>query len=175
MEGLGLIHMANVILHVGCGGERLPEWLSGCDEVRLDISPDNEPDIVASMTDMGEIGQFDGVFCSHALEHLHQHEVGIALSEFHRVLKPGGAAYIFVPDLEDVQPTEQVMYVSPAGPITGRDMYYGLASIIADFPYMAHKTGFVSATLAKALEAAGFEAHTRRLPSYNLLGVGVKR
>ena len=152
----------------------MPEWLAGFDEVRLDISPDCSPDIVASMTDLGDIGQFDRVFCSHALEHLHPHEVSTALGEFHRVLKPGGAAIVVVPDLEDVRPTTDVVYVSAAGPITGRDMYYGHAGLIPDQPYMAHKTGFVSDTLADALKAAGFTTETRRLPSYNLLGVGVK-
>ena len=82
---------------------------------------------------------------------------------------------IFVPDLEDVRPTEDVMYVSPAGPITGLDMMYGYRPLLASMPYMAHHTGFVSATLEKALKDAGFsKVSTKRIPSYNLLGVGVK-
>jgi SAM-dependent methyltransferase len=113
------------VLHVGCGGVILPHWFEGMQEVRLDIDPDMKPDIVASMTDMGEIGEYEALFCSHALEHLYPHEVQKALAEFKRVLKPEAHAIIFVPDLEDVRPTEEILLVSPAGPITGLDMIFG--------------------------------------------------
>ena len=115
------------ILHIGCGGDPLPDYLgigsstdylgigsSNFKETRLDISEINKPDIVASMTDMGDIGEYDAVLCNHALEHLHPYEVPIALSEFLRVLKKGGSAMVFVPDLEDVKPTEEVILQSPA-------------------------------------------------------------
>ena len=44
------------------------------------------PDIVASMMDLGEIGEFDVVLCSHALEHLHKEDVDTALNEFSPVV-----------------------------------------------------------------------------------------
>lgn len=162
------------VLHVGCGGEPLPEWLEGLDEVRLDISPDHSPDVLASMTHMGDIGPFDRLLCSHALEHLNPREAETALGEFYRVLKPGGVAFVIVPDLEDVRPTLEVVYLSPSGPITGRDMYYGHADMVSDMPHMTHRTGFVSETLAQAMGGAGFKVETKRLGFHNLLGVGVK-
>lgn len=163
------------ILHVGCGSDSLPNWLQGFNETRLDIDERVNPDIVASMTDIGDIGQFDAVLCVHALEHLHQHEVGTALSEFMRVLKPGGHAIVFVPDLEDVRPTEDVLYTSSAGEVTGLDLIYGMRSAISEFPHMAHKTGFTSATLEQAITAAGFKSATvKRLDNYNMMGVGIK-
>jgi len=115
--------LPGAILHVGCGHEPLPPWFQGAVETRLDIDPRCEPDVVASMTDLGDIGPFDVVFSSHSLEHLAPHDVGVALGEFRRVLKPGGRLVVIVPDLEDVRPTEDVLYVSPAGPIAGIDMY----------------------------------------------------
>lgn len=161
------------LLHVGCGREPLPTWLKGSEEVRLDIEPLSSPDIVASMTDMGDIGPFGAVYSSHCLEHLAPHEVGIALGEMRRVLAPGGAVIIVVPDLEDVHPTDDVLYQSPAGPICGLDMYYGLRSALPHLPHMAHRTGFVSATLANALRAAGFcDVKTERAADYNLIGTG---
>jgi SAM-dependent methyltransferase len=163
------------VLHVGCGGDRLPSYIAHDQEVRLDINPDAKPDIVASMTDMGDIGPFDGLYTSHALEHLAPHDVARALSEFRRVLKPGGVAIIIVPDLEDVRPTDDVVYVCASGvPITGRDMYYGLASLLEANPYMAHRTGFVAATLEKAMREAGFaKGSVYRAGDFNLIGVGV--
>ena len=162
------------VLHVGCGPDPLPTWLSGHDEVRLDINPDVQPDIVASMTDLGDIGPFDALYCSHALEHLFPHEVAVALSEFRRVLAPGGLAMVFVPDLEDVQPTDEPLFVSAAGPISGRDMYYGFTPFLQSNPYMAHKTGFVQATLRKAFEDAGFgRTEVVRFPDYNLFAAGL--
>jgi SAM-dependent methyltransferase len=164
--------VSKTVLHVGCGREPLPEWAEGYDEVRLDINPDAEPDIVASITDLGDIGPFDAIVTVHTLEHVFPHEVRVALSEFRRVLKPGGVALIMVPDLEDVKATEDVLYDSPAGPVSGLDMIYGMPRMIAINPHMAHHCGFVSETLQAALEAAGFEdVATQRLPSFNLLGM----
>lgn len=163
------------LLHVGCGGDPLPEWAEDCIETRLDIDPSVKPDIVASMTDMGDIGQYDVIYCNHALEHLDSHDVEIALSEFKRVLQEGGYAFIVVPDLEDVKATDEVILQAPIGPITGKDMIYGLQNAIKDNPYMAHKTGFVKDTLQKVMEKIGFsKIEVRRLSNYNLLGVCVK-
>lgn len=143
--------------------------------MRLDIDDTYSPDILANMTNMGEIGRYDAIFCQHALEHLAPHDVPVALSEFLRVLKSGGSAMIFVPDLEDVRPTEEVILHSPAGPITGLDMIYGYRKALKEHPHMAHHTGFVKDTLHKAMLDAGFsEVHTERLGNYNLMSVGKK-
>lgn len=165
------------LLHVGCGYSPLPDYLSvhGFAETRLDIDGACEPDIVASMVDLGEIGPFRMVFSHHSLEHLAPHDVPRALGEFHRVLSPGGMALVFVPDLEGVAPTDEVLFVSPAGPIAGLDLFYGLRAALAEQPHMAHRTGFVSDTLRSALESAGFErVCIERLPDHNLMGVGYR-
>jgi predicted SAM-dependent methyltransferase len=165
---------AGAVLHVGCGGDVLPSWLAG-EETRLDIDERWKPDILASMTDLGEIGPFDTIYSSHSLEHLHADDAARALSEFHRVLKAEGTVFVIVPDLEDVKATDEVLYTSPAGPISGLDMIYGLRSLVAEMPAMAHRTGFTQASLAKAIRAAGFSrVRVDRLSKYNLFGVGVK-
>lgn len=127
------------------------------------------------MTDMGDIGEFDSIYCSHALEHLMPHDVGVALGEFLRVLKPGAYAVVAVPDLEDVRPTEHVLYVSPCGPITGLDLMYGLRSALKDRPFMAHRNGFTAQTLEAAFQKAGFSTvHVKRMECFNLLCIAVK-
>ncbi len=167
--------MKGTLLHPGCGFEPLPEWLNGAVETRLDIDEDCKPDIVASITDMGEIGEFDLIYTSHTLEHLYQYDVEKALKEFHRVLKSGGMAFIMVPDVEGVTCNNDTLYVSQAGPICGLDLYYGLTSYVQQNPYYAHHTAFVKETMESQLKAAGFDVVTvKRLPDYNLMGVGKK-
>lgn len=163
------------VLHVGCGGAPLPEGFEGAIETRLDADERVNPDIVASMIDMGEIGEFDVVFCSHALEHLKPSDVMRALSEFRRVLRPGGVAMVFVPDLEGIKPTFDTLYESPSGPISGHDMIYGHTGAADVNPFMRHLTGFMQETLAGALTQAGFmRVEVDRLPVFNLFGRGFK-
>lgn len=163
------------ILHAGCADHALPAWFAPCEEVRLDIDPVYKPDVVASLTDLGDIGHFDGVYCSHVLEHLYPHEVPIALGEFRRVLNPGGWLLIFVPDLEDIRPTEEILYQSPSGPITGLDLIYGVRPSVKECVFMAHHTGFTSPTMRTELEVAGFSRiEVKRLSTFNLMGAGIK-
>ena len=163
------------VLHLGCGVHPLPEWVPDRDETRLDLDPATSPDIVASITDVGDIGPFNIVFSSHVLEHVYPHETQQALRESCRVLVDGGYAVHVVPDLENVKATDEVLYESPAGPVTGLDMIYGMRSMVEQRPHMAHKNGFTRATLEKALVDAGFSrVAITRTHLFNLVGVGVK-
>lgn len=160
-------------LHVGCGYERLPDWLDFEKEIRVDVDPTCLPDIVADMRDLGNIGSYDSVYCSHALEHVTKEDGVRVLQEFRRVLKPGGCVIVVVPDLEDVKPTDEVVYISPAGPITGADMYWGFQSCVAERPYMRHLFGYVQRTLTDAFIEAGFASvQVTREPGWNLLAIG---
>lgn len=161
------------ILHAGCGGSPLPLYLAEHKETRLDIDPGVFPDIVSSLTDLGEIGEFDIVYCSHALEHLYSHEVPVALSEFYRVLKKGGAVIVWVPDLTDVECDDKVLFESPGGNITGKDMYYGHSKYVKANKHMAHKTGFTKKTLKKALQMFN-KVTVVSDQCYSIMGSGVK-
>ncbi len=127
------------------------------------------------MTAMGSVGEYDIVFCSHALEHLSPSDVMLALAEFRRVLRSGGCAMVFVPDLQDIKPTFEKVYDSPMGPISGHDMYYGHTGASESNPYMRHLTGFLQETLTGALTQAGFKrVQVDRVAGFNLMGVGFK-
>src|SRR5438067_8103220 len=119
-----------IVLNVGCGyplRQKLhrhfhgPEWR----EVRLDLDPAVQPDIVCSITDMSPVAadSVDAVWSSHNLEHLQRHEVPLALGEFRRVLKPHGLLLLTLPDLQHVarliveDRLEESAYVSQSGPI----------------------------------------------------------
>lgn len=162
------------MLHAGCGGDSLPAWFGPHTETRLDIDPACNPHVVADLRKLGDIGPFGMVYCSHAIEHLCALDVGVALKEFFRVLAPGGVVMLIVPDLSDVRPTDDPVYENNGRPITGLDMYYGHQAMVRENPYMRHLTGFVPATLANALVAAGFEDVTTRVDCFNLYGIGKK-
>ena len=166
---------AGRVLHVGAGNATLIKWFENYEEVKLDICVEYKPDIVADMTAMGEIGQYEAISCSHSLEHLHPEAVDQALHEFIRVLRPGGVAIIYVPDLEDIKPNDEVLYQSAAGPITGHDMYFGYSPYVADNPRMAHQSGFTKQRLTAIMERAGFAKVIVQKAFYlQLLAVGVK-
>lgn len=160
------------VLHVGCGVKkteklhpmfRTPEW----EEVRLDIDPLVEPDIVGSIVEMTMVdsGSYDGVWSSHNLEHLEAYQVPLALREFRRVLRPSGFLLITLPDLQQIarlvveDKLLDPAYVSVAGPICPIDMIFGFrASIAAGNRFMAHRTGFTAKSLTRAILEAGFAA-----------------
>ncbi|CAN5507124.1 hypothetical protein BH09PLA1_BH09PLA1_20050 [soil metagenome] len=94
-------------LNVGCGPKDspfLPPWLQTPDwrEVRLDIDPAVEPDLVGTATDMRGVADrsFDAVWAANIVEHLFAHEVPVALREFARVITPDGIVQILVPNLQ---------------------------------------------------------------------------
>ena len=179
------------ILHVGPGhrrsGARLPdvfrtdEWR----EIRLDIEPANEPDIIGSMMDMAAVADcsVDAVYSAHNIEHVYAHEVPVVFREFLRVLNPEGFAVITCPDLQSVcalvadDKLSDMAYMSQAGPITPFDILYGHgAAMAAGHYYMAHKCGFTLKTLTSALQAAGFQsvAGKRRAEGFDLWVLAMK-
>ncbi|WP_428376904.1 class I SAM-dependent methyltransferase [Lichenicoccus sp.] len=180
--------MTKQVLHVGCGatapGKLHPAFESDAwSELRLDIDCAVLPDIVASMTDMSPVpdASVDAVFSSHNLEHLYPHEVPVALAEFRRVLKPDGFALITLPDLQEVarlvaaEGLEATAYLSALGPIRPLDILFGYRGALANGNlFMAHHTGFTSASLMSALGEAGFAATTvQRVPSsFSLWAIG---
>lgn len=162
--------MASKVLHVGSGGVHVlgehgfdqNEW----EEVRLDINPSVQPDIVASMTNMYQVksSSFDAVYSSHNIEHLYPHQVSVALSEFKRVLKPTGFALILCPDIQAVaelivqNKLTQPAYHTGAGfPISPLDMLYGWGESLKKEQYhMAHHCGFTLDSLIHCCIEAGF-------------------
>ncbi len=163
------------LLHVGCGSQPLPSWLSQFDEVRVDIDPETKPQFVRDMLNLHDLEGFDALYCCHALEHLYPYQVPRALAEFKRVLKPQGAVIIMVPDLEDVRPNLDPILTCDMGPMCGLDLFYGHHAVLESQPYMAHHCGFIASVLKDALIDAGFtKVSTQRLANYNLCGTGEK-
>jgi predicted SAM-dependent methyltransferase len=159
-----------IVLHVGCGVPnpnklhpdfRGPDWR----ELRLDIDRRVKPDIVGTIVDMSNVpsDSVDAVWSSHNIEHIHAHEVPLALQGFLRVLRPGGVAVIATPDLQWAAQQiargnlEGGVLSSELGDISPLDIVYGhRESIRQGNDFMTHRTGFTAKTLAAKLREAGF-------------------
>jgi hypothetical protein len=171
------------LLHVGCGLKDKANTTNGFNtdqwrEVRVDVDPSVNPDLIGSITDLSALGDqsVDGVFSSHNIEHLFPHEVPLALAEFNRVLKPDGIFVLTCPDLRSIcsliaeDKLDDPAYHSVAGPITPLDVLYGhRASLAKGRLFMAHRGGFTQKTLTACLHSAGFvsvAAMTRSEPPF---------
>lgn len=158
---------APVFANLGSGRqtpERIRRLFPGWRELRVDVDPGVEPDLVADLVDLSAIpsGTVQGVWASHCLEHLFRHEVNQALCEILRILAPDGFACLLVPDLqiiaahvaEDRLDTE--IYTAPAGPVTPHDVLFGFGAAIAEgHRFMAHRCGFTPSSLATVVGACG--------------------
>jgi predicted SAM-dependent methyltransferase len=158
------------VLNVGGGDKKipLPPHYAGWEHLLLDVDPRGNPDIVCDARQLDSLAasQFDAVYCSHNLEHYYRHDGATVLRGFLHVLKPDGFAEIKVPDLQSVMrrcvannmDIGDVLYQSDLGPITVRDVIYGLGREIEQSgrDFFAHKTGFTPKSLAHTLAEAGF-------------------
>lgn len=170
------------VLNVGCGGCEIHKDFAGFNEIRLDIDPGVNPAIVGDIRNMYQVltESVDAVYSNHNLEHLFDFEIPVALSEFYRVLKPGGLVCIGVPNLKAVAwqvaqgNLEGTLYESPAGPIAAIDCIFGYRKFTKDNPNQLHKTGFTPGTLRKKMKAAGFVNINLKTDHTNMWATGVK-
>jgi SAM-dependent methyltransferase len=159
------------VLNVGGDNKKipLPSIFDGWTHVLLDIDPAGKPDVVCDARDLTSLpgGEYDAVYCSHNLEHYHRHEVARVLAGFRHVIKPDGFVFVRVPDIAEVMQLvaerdldiDDVLYRHElAGDITVHDVLYGFGPEIehSGNDFYAHKTGFTTKSLTRALQVAGF-------------------
>ena len=177
------------VLNVGGGGKHIPipAHYDGWDQVILDIDDAGDPDLVIDARELTTLpaGIYDAVYCSHNLEHYWRHDVPRVLAGFAHVLAPHGFAEIAVPDLMAVFGAMQkrsldlddVLYVSPSGPITVNDVIYGYGVQIerSGNDFYAHKNAFTTKSLAKALATAGLPVAYTRCRDFEIRAFAFKR
>lgn len=178
----------SVIINAGCGprgGGRLPALFDDWKQVRVDVDPAVEPDLVASVTDLSAIpsGSADAVWSAHCIEHLYAHEVSSAIAEFQRVLRRNGFACVIVPDLQAIAEwiardrLHETIYELAAGPVTAHDMLWGFGPALErGDAAMAHRCGFTPTVLLQRLSEGGFaEIVLRRRTTLELAGLCLRR
>jgi len=148
------------LLNVGGGSKDIPLPLHYANwrHDLLDIDPMGKPDVTCDARELHTLaaGQYDAVYCSHNLEHYYQHDGP----------RPDGFAELRVPDMNTVMKRvvesdldiEEILYQSPSGPISVRDVFYGYAKQIesSGMDFYAHKTGFTVKSLRALLMRSGF-------------------
>jgi len=158
------------VLNVGGGSKAIaiPAHYAGWGHLMLDVDANAKPDLLLDARELHQLepNLFDAIYCSHNLEHYYAHDVPRVLACFAHVLKPEGFVEIRVPDIGAVtrqmvergRDMEDVLYTSPAGPVTVRDILYGFGRAIekTGVDFYAHKTGFTRRSLGDALRGAGF-------------------
>lgn len=137
-------------LHIG-GTEPHPEWKI------LDIEPRPEVDFIGNAANLEQFANnsIEAIYASHVLEHFHHGlngELLNTLSEWYRVLQPGGKLYISVPNLGILC----WLYLNDK--LSVYDRYYLMAVIFGGQTneYDVHKVGFDLEILSMFLQEVGF-------------------
>jgi SAM-dependent methyltransferase len=117
---------------------------------RLDIDPDKKPDIVHDIRDPfpEEMrGKYDGVYCSHLLEHIPRTQVIPTVGNLASLLKNGGELWAIVPALEWA--AKQIARDTPSPALVA--FLYGSQ----DNDWMYHRCGFTLMMLRQVMEING--------------------
>ena len=135
-------------LNIGCGRRVLDGWVNVDKAVR-----GSEPDIDADVRDLPFPDNYaDEVMAIHLIEHFYVWEAPDVVSEWHRVLRPGGKIVLECPDLVK---TVKHMYEGRGEPHLTMWPLYGDPSHMD--PLMCHKWGYTPDSLAKLLDYVGFK------------------
>ena len=147
-------------LHIG-GQVRTPGW-----EV-LNVNRGPCVDHVADAADLGEFPSdtFEKIYASHVLEHFdYRDKLVLTLTEWHRVLKPGGTLFVSVPDLDVLAGLfVDRQLLSMADRFMVMRMIFGGHADKYDY----HLAGLNEEFLNGYLQAAGFKA-ARRVVGFGL-------
>jgi len=156
---VGVVKGTKKILDIGAGTS--PYQTDEGEVVTFDARADTNPDYRGDARRLPFAdGQFDVVHSSHTLEHFGRHEADDVLDEWCRVLRPGGALKLVLPNLQWA--AERIM----EGKIDANVMnvLYGEQSYSLNF----HRTGFTPDMVERALKLRNYETEIK-LDGYNIL------
>lgn len=170
------------LLNVGSGSVRLGtgRFTDTFEIHTLDKDERVKPTFVGDICSMPLEGEsYEAVIAHHVLEHVVYRDVGRALSEFYRVLKPGGELFIEVPNLDYA--CELILqnkgfvpvytHKDPSGfvvNVTPMDMVYGWSKINNDNGLYSHLSGFNRGMLFSMLGV--FDWYMLRSYEHRMLG-----
>ena len=155
-------------LHLGCGENHWDGYTN------IDLYSD-KADVKADVRELPfRDGSFDWVESHHLIEHLNKTDAKNALSEWRRVLRPGGHMFLSCPDL-----VACVMGLKDAA--ENVDLWDAFARAVygEDNPGLLHKHGYSRDALYAAMVAAGYvDVEVKTVigyrPTPSLLAIGRK-
>lgn len=152
-------------LNIGAGGRRL-EGYTGVDAVERPAA-----DIIARADKIPLPDNCaDEIMAIHLVEHVHYWEVPALLTEWHRLLKPGGLLVLEMPDL--VKCCRNIVEgFTYAGKHPDQSGLWGLfGDPRQEDPFMGHKWAHTFKTIKPTVEAAGFIKIVERPTQWHPVG-----
>lgn len=149
---------------VGSTDGETDKRMEGAEVVRVDVAEEVGPDVlVENLWEIPEeLGEFDVVVASHALQCVPRVRVIETLRCWAGLVKPGGEMHVIVPDLgwaADEIAKERTVDKMTLGVIFGTQH--------AEWAY--HRSGFTADLLRTAMYAVGLEARASRLGPYRIV------
>jgi len=147
----GLPQGRELRLHLGCGDRYVPDW------VNVDLSRKSTADLIEDVRKLNSFpsNSVDSIYACHLLEHFSHSEAEQILSNWNRVLKPGGELRISVPDLDKIIQIYKKNWEHFQFP--GNSPWIGLVYGGQKDQFDFHKTGFNRNWLTFLLERNGFD------------------
>ena len=138
-------------LDVGCGGRSINKEIK-----RLDIDPENKPDIVASADNIPvKNASFDYLIAQHLFEHFEDQEK--LLKEFARVIRPGGYILIVHPDVEFTKKQTEEKYNPETATLSHNKHFHEVTQAqFGKFIKSKQKLGFKVLEIGKAYPTWSF-------------------
>ena len=154
-------------LNLGCGNDRRDGY------VNVDIRPDAPADLHEDVANLASVHdeQAEGVLALDILEHFPTTETESVLAEWHRVLAPGGALVVRVPNMTAL--AHALIAGSPDPALIIRNIYGGHRWGPGGC-YDTHHTGWTPAMLESLLDRAGFTVRSND-QALNMVVRAVKR
>ncbi len=138
-------------VNVGCGRHVIDGWVN-VDAQRSPLAS-RDPEVLA---DALQIPLPDG-----CVEHLYHWQAPQALTEWHRLLMPGGLLVLEMPDVKKCA----------RNLLAGTDIVLSLFGLYGDpreeDPFMTHKWGWTWKTVRKLLKRAGFVEIVETIPKWH--------
>lgn len=143
-------------LHLGCGQHLWPGWVN--------VDAHGEPDIVSDCRKLPFDADYaDEIQAIHFIEHVPRMQLESMLSDWNRVMKPGGKLVVEIPSLDKIA----AMIVAGE-----KNLRLTLLGIFGDprdpRPGMLHSWAYTKAEIATALEQCGFERIEFMEPKFHL-------
>lgn len=159
-------------LNVGCGNKHIPGWTS-VDAVALPGR--TRPDIIADCRSIPlSDGCADELMAIHLFEHLYLWEAEQALKEWHRLLKPGGALVLEMPDI--IKSARNLLELTAQG--SDKVDQLAMWGIYGDprpkDHLMCHHWGWTFKTIAPVLGRNGFRDMVEKRTVFHAVGIGVR-
>lgn len=151
-------------LHLGCGGKILDGYVNVDAVGRAGA----QPDVVADIRDLPyEDAVADEILSVHVIEHFHPHDAPPLLTEWTRVLKPGGRMVIECPNL--LAAAAMLLAADAAGTAPDEQMtlwaFFSSPNESRD-PYQVHRWGYTPSTLSALMQRVGLVGIRREKPHF---------